>query len=196
MLFRTMPWMAVLLLAVPLGGITVCVLLMVKGSEQDQPALVALFAIPALVGLAVAAFFMRVMRPLILTRSALRIPPTGFRTVVIPISDVAGVGLLYRIHRPPDRSPSAWYAYVWRRNGSVQRVNGLICRKRTDASPSRIAASRAGRTVRQLDNKIRAAQGPAGSLATLELQKHWRVGLTDDLVAFWSPDGDMGTTQY
>ncbi len=191
-----MPWMAVLFLAVPLGVITGCVLLMVKGSEVNQPALVAVFAIPALGGLAVAAFFVRVMRPLILTRSALRIPPTGFRTVVIPISDVAGVGLLYRIHRPPDRSPSAWHAYVWRRNGSVQRVNGLICRKRADASSSRIAASRAGRTVRRLDKKVRAAQGPAGSLAILELQKQGRVGLTDNLVAFWSPDGEMGPTRY
>jgi len=188
--------MAMLLLAVPLGVITGCVLLMVKGSEQDQPALVAFFAVPALAGLALAAFFVRVMRPVTLTRSALRIPPTGFKTVVIPLTDVAGVGLLYRIHRPPDRSPSAWYVYVWRRNGSVQRVNGLICRKHADAPPSQIAASRAGRTVRRLDNKIRAFQGPTGSLATLELQKHGRVDLTENRVAFWSPDGDMGPPQY
>ncbi len=193
-LFRTMPWIAVLFLAVPLGGITGSVALMVKASEQDEPAVAALFVVPALVGLAVAALFVRVMRPVTLTRSALRIPPSGFKTVVIPLDDVAGVGLLYRIHRAPDRSPSAWYVYVWRRNGSVQRVNGLICRKLADAPPSQIAASRAGRTVRRLDNKIRAVQGPAGSLATLELQKHGRVALADNLVAFWSADGDMGPT--
>jgi len=31
--------------------------------------------------------------------------------------------------------------------------------------------------------------GKGCSLATLELQKHGRVGLADNLVAFWSPDG-------
>jgi hypothetical protein len=191
--FRTMPWMAVLLLAVPLGAIAGCVALMVKASEVDQPAVGALFAVPALVGLAVAAFYVRVMRPVTLTRSALRIPQSGFKTVVIPLNDVAGVGLLYCIRRP---SRSAWYVHVWRRTGSVQRVNGLICRKLADVPSSQIAASRAGRTVRRLDDKIRAAQGPTGSLAALELQKQGRVGLTDNSVAFWSPDGDMGPTRY
>jgi hypothetical protein len=195
-LFRTMPWMALLFLAIPLGGIALFVALMVKASEVDQPAAGALFAVPALGGVALAAFLVRVMRPVTLTRSALRIPPSGFNTVVIPINDVAGVGMLYYIHSPQHRSPSAWYVYVWRNNGSVQRLNGLICRKLADVPSSQIAASRAGRTVRRLDNKIRAAQGPTGSLATLELQKHGRVGLADNIVAFWSPDGDMGPTRY
>jgi hypothetical protein len=188
--------MAVLFLAVPLGGIAGLVAIMVKASEKDQPAVAVLLAVPALVALAVAALFVRVMRPVTLTRSALRIPSSGFRTVAIPLNDVAGVGLLYGIQRPPDRSPSAWYMYVWRRNGSVQRVNGLICRKLADVPAGQIAASRAGRTVQRLDDKIRAIQGPTGSLATLELQKHGRVGLAENLVAFWSPDGDMGPTQY
>jgi hypothetical protein len=188
--------MALLFLAIPLGVIALSVALMVKASEVDQLAVGALFAVLALAGLALAAFFVRVMRPVTLTRSALRIPPSGFKTVVIPINDVAGVGLLYSIHRPPERSPSAWYVYVWRRNGSVQRLNGLSCRKLADVPSSQIAASRAGRTVRRLDNKIRAVQGPTGSLTTLELQKQGRVGLADNLVAFWSPDGDMGPTRY
>jgi hypothetical protein len=191
-----MPWIAVLVLAIPFAIIAGCVALMVKASEVDQPAAGALFAVPALIGVALAAFFVRVMRPVTLTQSALRIPPSGFKTVVIPISEVAGVGLLYCVRGPPDRSPSAWYVYVWRRNGSVQRVNGLICRKRADVPPSQIAPSRAGRAVRRLDSKIRAVQGPGGSLATLELQKHGRVGLADNVVAFWSPDGDMGPTRY
>jgi hypothetical protein len=50
--------------------------------------------------------------------------------------------------------------------------------------------------VRQLDGKIRAVQGPDGALATLELQKHAKVGRTDRPVAFWSPDGDMGSAPY
>jgi hypothetical protein len=50
--------------------------------------------------------------------------------------------------------------------------------------------------VRRLDTTIRAIQGPTGTLATLELQKSANVGLTSRLVAFWSPDGDMGPTRY
>jgi hypothetical protein len=49
--------------------------------------------------------------------------------------------------------------------------------------------------ARRIDGKIRAIQGPGGNLATLELQKHARVSITDDMVAFWSPDGDMGPTR-
>src|SRR5580698_1097276 len=43
--FRTMPWMAVLFLAVPLGVIAGSVTIMVKASGADQPAVVALFAV-------------------------------------------------------------------------------------------------------------------------------------------------------
>jgi hypothetical protein len=188
--------MAVPLLAAPLGVVISFVLIMIAAARQDKPGVVALFAVPTLVGTAIAAMLARIMRPVTVTRSALRIPPSGFGTVVIPLDDVAGVGLLYRRHTPPDRSPSAWYVYVWRRNGSVQRINGLICRKHADALSSQIAASRAGRTAQMLDAKVRALQGPTGSLATLELQKRTSIGLSNDLVAFWSPDGAMGPTRY
>ena len=50
--------------------------------------------------------------------------------------------------------------------------------------------------AKRLDAKIRARQGPAGSLATLELQKHASSGLAYHVVAFWSPDGDMGLVRY
>lgn len=194
--FHTVRWIAVLVLAIPLFVITESVLFMVaKASEQDGTASVAFFAVVTLPALVLAVWIVGLMRPVTLSRSALRIP-SGFRTVVIPLNDVAGVGLLYRSRRPPGRGPSAWFVFVWRRNGSVQRVASLICRKESDASPSQIAASRAGRMARRLDSKIRAIQGPTGGLATLQLQKHANVGLTSDLVAFWSPDGETGRTRY
>lgn len=191
-----MPWMAVCFLAVPLGGITAFVLGMVQGWEHDRPAVVAILGVFTLPLLAIAALVARIMRPITLTPSALRIPASGFGTVVIPVNDVVGIGLLYHVRRTPDRSPSAWFLYVWRRDGSVQRVNGLVCRKQVDATSSQIGRSRAGRTARRLHNKIGTMQGPTGSLAALELQKHSNVGLADNLLAFWSPDGAMGPTRY
>lgn len=167
------------------------VLLMVKASEQGRPAVAAFFAVPTLVGLAIAALLVRTMRPVTLTASALRIPSSGFKTVVIPLDDVASVGLVYHNFTAPGQG-DAWHAYVWRRNGSVQRINGLRCRKNAYAPWSQIAATRAAKTVRRLDAKIRTMQGPADSLATLELQKHAPTGLTDDLVRLWSPDGYTG----
>jgi hypothetical protein len=93
---------------------------MVAAVDQAHPAAIAVIALPALVCVTITASLVNAMWPVTLTRSALRIPLSGFGRVVIPLSDVAGVGLLYRVHRGPDRSPSGWYAYVWRRNGSVQ----------------------------------------------------------------------------
>jgi hypothetical protein len=189
--FQTVRWLTVLIIAPFLGLITELLLLIVKATEQRMPALAAFFAIVTLPGLAIVAWIVGLLRPVTLTRSELRIP-SGLRTVVIPLNDVAGVGMLYHVRRTPNRSPSAWSVFVWRRNGSVQRVAGLICRKDADAPPSQIAASRAGRMTRRLDAKVRAIQGPTGSLATLELQKRGSAGLASDLVAFWSPDGDVG----
>ena len=196
--FHTVRWSAVLFLALPLGLITALVLIMVKAWGQDSAAgavLFAMFAIATLAGVALVGWMVGLMLPVTVTRSALRIP-SAFRTVVIPLSDVAGVGLLYHTRCPSEPGPSAWLVFVWRGNGSAQRVAGLSCRRHADAPPNQIGRSRAGRMARRLDSKVRAMQGPAGNLATLQMQKHARVGLTDDLVAFWSPDGDMGPMRY
>jgi hypothetical protein len=77
-----------------------------------------------------------------------------------------------------------------------QRAGILNCRRGADATPSQIAASRPGRMAMRLDGKIQAIQGSAGSLATLQLQKHASIGLAADIVAFWSPDRDMGPIRY
>jgi hypothetical protein len=196
--FHTVRLVAVLYLGLNLGIATEFVLIMVKASQKNGVAMiafVAFFAIVTLLLLSLGALILGLMRPVTVTRSVLRIP-IGFRTAVIPLTDVAGVGLQYRTPRPPRRSPGGWFVYVWRRDGTVQRVPSLICRQPADARPSDIAASRAGRMARRLDNKVRAIQGPMGTLATLELQKHARVGLTDNQLAFWSPDGEMGPTRY
>lgn len=194
--FYSLRWIIVLFLAIPLYLIAESVWIMVaRASKPGGPAVVALLTVPTLLGLGVAALVMTTLRPVTLTRSALRIP-SGFRTVVVPIDDIAGVGLLYRKHRAPDRSPSGWNAFVWRRDGSMQRVGALTCQLAADVPPGQIAASRAARMARRLHDKIRAVQGPTGNLARLELQKHASVALTDNLVAFWSPDGNMGPVRY
>lgn len=193
--FHTVRWIAVPFLAVLLGLATESLWITVEAAKRDRPATAAVFAALTLPYLAFAGLLVGLSRPVTLTRSALRIP-TGFKTVVISVNDVAGVGLLYHYFRPATQSSGAWSLFVWRRNGSLQRVSGPICRSGRDAPPSQIAASRVGKLARRLDDKIRAIQGPTGYLATLELQKHASVGLADNQLAFWSPDGDLGPTRY
>jgi hypothetical protein len=195
--FFSLRWAALLILGPLLGLIAVFVVFMVGGaSKPDGPALVAFFAVLTLPLLGLSAWVAGLtLRPVILTRSALRIP-YGFKTVVIPVDDVAGVGLLYHSFRPRTQSANAWSVFVWRRNGSVLRAGTLVCRRGPDPAPSQIARSRAARMAKRLHDKIRTIQGSAGSLATLELQKQASTGLASDMVAFWSPDGAIGPTRY
>jgi hypothetical protein len=194
--FFSLRWSVVVLLGPLLGLIAEFVVLMVSGaSKPDGPARIAFFALLTLPLLGMAAWVAGLtLWPVTLTRSALRIP-SGFRTVVIPVDDVAGVGLLYHSFRPRTQSANAWSVFVWRRDGSVLRAGILICRRGPDPAPNQIARSRAGRMAKRLHDRIRTIQGPAGSLATLELQKHASAGLANDMVAFWSPDGAIGPTQ-
>jgi len=195
--FYTLRWTTPLILGPYLGLIATCVAFMVAGaSKPDGPAAVAFLAVLTLPLLGIVAWAAALaVRPVVLSRSALRIP-NGFKTVVIPLDNVAGVGLLYHSFRQNTQSGSAWSVFVWRRDGSAQRAGILISRRGPDLPPSQLAASRAGRMATRLDAKIRARQGPAGSLATLELQKHASSGLAYHVVAFWSPDGDMGLVRY
>jgi hypothetical protein len=195
--FYGLRWVALPILGVMLGLLAGLLVLMVAAaSNAGGPPLVPVFAVLTLAFLGEAAWIASMtVRPIVLSRSALRIP-NGFKTVVIPLDDVAGVGLLYHSFRRYTQSGSAWSVFVWRRNGSAQRAGILICRRGPDLPPSQLAASRAGRMATRLDAKIRARQGPAGSLATLELQKHASSGLAYHVVAFWSPDGDMGLVRY
>jgi hypothetical protein len=195
--FFSLRWSALPILGVLLGLTAELVVFMVAGaSKPDGPALVAVFAVLTLPFLGMATWVAGLtFRPVTVTPSAVRIP-NGFKTVVIPLEDVAGVGLLYHSFRPRTQSANAWSVFVWRYDGSVQRAGSLICRRGPDPAPSQIARSRAGRMAKRLHDKIRAIQGPAGSLATLELQKHASTGLANDMVAFWSPDGAIGPTRY
>jgi hypothetical protein len=195
--YFSLRWIAVPILGTLLGLIAGFVAIMVAGaSKPDRAALVAFFAVLTLPLLGMAAWVAALtLRPVTVTRSALRIP-NGFKTVVIPVDDVAGVGLLYHSFSPRTQSANVWSVFVWRRDGSVLRAGSLVCRRGPDPPPSQIARSRAGRMAKRLHDKIRTIQGSAGSLATLELQKHASTGLASDMVAFWSPDGDMGPTRY
>ena len=151
-------WAAAMILGPLLGLIAELMVLMVAGaSKPDGPALVAFFAVLTLPLMGMAAWVAGLtLRPVTLTRSALRIP-SGFKTVVIPLDDVAGVGLLYHSFRPRTQPASAWSAFVWRRNGSVQRAGTLICRCGVDATePNR-------QKPRRADGHTPARQDPCHS---------------------------------
>jgi hypothetical protein len=116
--FFSLRWAAVVILGPLLGVIAELMVSMVAGaSKPNGPALVAFFAVLTLPLLGLAAWVAGLtMRPVTLTPSALRIP-NAFKTVVIPLDDVAGVGLLYHSFRPRTQSANAWSVFIWRRDG-------------------------------------------------------------------------------
>jgi hypothetical protein len=138
------------------------------------------------------------------------------------ISDIAGVGVLYqRIVAAGNRAPAGWQLMLWTKDGQryaaaqfaistwglpddLTDAQRSAIRSKEQPWPAdapvpneaKVAGSRAGKAAKQVYDRVLAAQGPYGALATQELQKHQVFRLTDRprLVAYWSPDGDAGRT--
>jgi hypothetical protein len=163
-------------------------------------------------------------RKIKLTESALCIPQ-GFGRVKIPVSEVAGIGLLYR-YWPSMRGlnkTKSWDLFVWRADGSYvsdfavsyvdmhQKSSGPIRLRprliddtyvasmvgRFDVP--RLAASKPALVAADLYRRIVSIQGRDGPLAVLQLQKHASWSNQDRAplnVAFWSPDGEVGACRW
>jgi hypothetical protein len=151
-----------------------------------------------------------------LTPEFIRIP-RGFRSCIIAISDVAGVGLVFKRHMRA-KHPGGWYLRVWRIDGTNERTGisyqplryptklGAYGRDRNvnpwafDAVAStdfdRLLWSGPGRTRRPQGGPTK--QGSCGPLATRQLQKHVLGNPRRErfpTAAFWSPDGEVGYGQ-
>jgi hypothetical protein len=124
----------------------------------------------------------KILRCVSLTSSQLRVPrfKLGFRSDVIPVEDIGGLGLLWK-GVPGGRT--RWRPYVWRRDGSTILLSFQVFQRTTDQAA--LAASSPGKLVGQLYQRICTIQGPNGSLETMQLQKQQKT-------LFWSPDGTMG----
>jgi len=161
---------------------------------------------------AVAAF-----RPVRITGGELRLARM-WSTVRIPVSDIAGVGLLFVDGAPGTRVVCGWSPYVWRTDRTVvalgtgrfvprrvvragdpsatKRVvvgkNGIDALASTDMAA--LAGSAAGTAATRVRSFVLASQGPAGPLARQELQREpTRPADAGALfTAYWSPTGESG----
>ncbi len=138
----------------------------------------------------------------------------GVRFTNIGISDIAGIGMLYA-HTAG--YGGYWRLFIWRDDGSMEgtaftyllgrsprlapgkgRWNWARQANYDPVAPSQIpalSASRAATVGRDLCQRVLAAQGPGGQLATRHQEKHQppiRVAPYTQLIAYWSPDGQTG----
>lgn len=169
------------------------------------------------VGLLVAALI--ALRPVRLNQNELRIPNI-LTTTVIPLADIAGIGMLFRKQRFGTRRPSAWYAFVWRPDSSLVRAGMSSYSLKRFVTPNDPAAkprawavkgsldgllstdfgalesSPTGKMAKDLYERVLRAQGPGGKLSTLHFQKRPYGSLLrgSSLTGYWSPDGEYGKT--
>ena len=189
-------------------------------THRDWSLMAAGFVV-VLYALGVLAVMVISRRPIKLNSTSLSVP--GIRSTpgirwrtVIPIEDVAGVGLRFGY----GRNEGGWYLWIWRKDGSAVQtyfhqapipvgatadghkppgiaMYGFDPAIHEDAD--RLRQSPTAKTACAIYMDVLELQGPAGTLATLGLQrhapvKHRRGALVSMAVsAWWSPpDGDMG----
>jgi hypothetical protein len=163
--------------------------------------------------LPIVAWFVRGFgRPVVVDHGALQIPK-GFSTTVLPLSDISGVGLVYR------RQPRAegWWLEVWDATGERVEIRRFVLSswsyprlapgaKRQEhgqrdwtipvphENADDLAASKPGRVAACLYDAVMSCQGSGGRLAVQAMQEHveHEPQRSDSPIAWWSPDGSMG----
>jgi hypothetical protein len=171
------------------------------------------------IGVPVLVIFLMQLRPLVLTDSQLRIPKIiGHK--IIRISDVAGVGLLYR-WIPMSRVPAGWVLNIWDKDGEKVEISKVIVATwrnpptpgaekpkglnriggRPESAPfpyekdpERLATTHPAKVARQIYDWVFDIQGATGPLAVQELQKKVKRDpwASTKTVGWWSPDVIMG----
>lgn len=122
----------------------------------------------------------------------------GQRFINIGMSEIAGVGLLFS-HVAGSRGD--WHLFIWRDFGPPERTElsyhpwpGYDNPVANSDLPA-LAASRAAAACRDIYERVLAAQGSDGPLATRQLHKHqppfWLTRFRQ-VTAYWSPDGEAG----
>jgi hypothetical protein len=130
----------------------------------------------------------------------------GLKFVNIGTNEVAGIGLLCT-RSSGLRDDSHWRLYIWRADGTGEMTGyvyvyaPLRTRTRPNYDPmaaSEIAdleASRGAAICRDLNQRLLAAQGTGGALATRRLEQHNRAVRLEPynrVLGYWSPDGQTG----
>jgi hypothetical protein len=149
------------------------------------------------------------LSPVIMLRQDLIRIWHGFKFVNIGTNEVAGVGLLCT--RSAGGTQVRWRLCVWRADGTGERTSYFyvpryfyVLRRLRDPSTydpvaaseiPGLNASRPATVARDLEQRILAAQGADGPLATQHLEQHsraLRLDRYDRVIAYWSPGGQTG----
>jgi hypothetical protein len=164
--------------------------------------------------LSLGAVTVEALSPLIMLRAdEIRIWH-GFRFTNIGMNEIAGIGMLYAHTAGYGGN---WRLTIWRDDGSMERTEFTFLLGRSPRlAPGKgrwnwarqanydpvasseipaLSASRPAAVGRDLSERVLAAQGAGGQLATRHLEKHQhpvRLAQYTQVVAFWSPDGQSG----
>lgn len=159
------------------------------------------------------------LRRTVITDHLIRLP-RFFKTNLIPIDEVTGVGMVFIIQPGnPSRSPG-WYVQVWNGGGertpvlpyfAIREPHWSRDRKRKiaanldssglpfEGNSSALALTRGGQIATSIYSWVSSRQGPEGVLAMRAWQKNVRsqsTGFgTERCLAWWSPDGTMGRAE-
>jgi hypothetical protein len=131
----------------------------------------------------------------------------GFKFVNIGTSELAGIGMLCT--NGATGNNIRWRLCIWRADGTGERTSYFYVPRRLQTSlrmPPRydplaaseipgLTASRPATVARDLQQRLLAAQGADGPLATRRLEQHSRALRLDRyerVIAYWSPDGQTG----
>jgi len=185
---------------------------LVAGLGQGSPMVTATGAILVVVGSVLVVVLLRTaVFPLTLADGYLRIPKVFGRTDV-PLSSLAGVGLVYSV---PTGAPgnAGWALTVWDRDRGIRlrrwraassldpdaatrsgRPTADWTAPFDDEDLAYLAASGAGRVARQIYDAAVRVQGYNGPLRTRARQRAivYDPDAMVSTVAWWSPDGAMG----
>ncbi|NNN20972.1 MAG: hypothetical protein HKL80_03100 [Acidimicrobiales bacterium] len=156
------------------------------------------------------------IRPLMVTPETLKLPNFGPKRI-IPVSDIAGVGLLY-IRPSSSMKYEGWSLNIWRRNGlrhelyhfmappsflssthiPLKKLLLLDFRSWIQFPPPNdtfldLLNTRTGQIAKEIYDFVVSAQGPDGPLITKELQKHPIADQfsTPETLTWWSPRGTI-----
>jgi len=174
--------------------------------------IISAFSLPLVLLILVFAF-----RPIAIGDGLLRVP-TFRGTTVIPLDQIAGVGLIYQF-TPGSRAPVGWQLRVWNgdkvvainrwivaawrnygsRGTKTKRKKGFIFRRDWNLplpheNSSYLAATKPGQVARLIYESVLAWQGPNGALAAKAMEKtiSYDPNTMNQTAAWWSPDGTMG----
>jgi hypothetical protein len=154
-----------------------------------------------------AIFLGAALSPVLMLRPDLIRIWHGFKFVNIGTSEVAGLGMLCA--RSVSGNGIRWRLCIWRADGTGERTSYFYVPRRLQTSlryPSNfdplaaseipgLNASRPATVARDLEQRLLAAQGADGPLATRHLEQHSRALRLDRyerVIAYWSPDGQTG----